>query len=100
MEILKDLPYFVDIYKHHLKMNKYIPRLYRSKSRDEVFSILQYGKKRTDTYLKLGPRDFGYMYTDADKRWDDDEVLVAGWIMDFIEVEKPWDFLQYQPKPF
>ena len=96
LEICKDFPHVVDIYKHHLKMNKYIPRLYRARCRQEVCSILTYGKHLRDTYLRLGPRDLGFIYADADRRSEDNEVMIADWIMDFIEAEKPWNSLRYQ----
>jgi hypothetical protein len=66
--MIHDLPYIVDIYKHHLKLAKYIPRLYRCGSQLEVLGILEYGKNRRDTYLRLTPRDLGYLYADADRR--------------------------------
>lgn len=94
LEICKDFPHLVDIYKHHLKMNKYIPRLYRAHSNQEVSSVLTYGKNHKDTYLKLIPRDLGFIYADADRRSADNEVLIAGWVMDFIEAEKPWNSLR------
>lgn len=94
MELYKDLPHIVDIYKFHLKVNKYLPRLYRSKTRKEVFGVLRYGMNHRDTYLKLGPRDLGYIYADADRRGDDREIQIACWIMDFIEDEKPWNSLR------
>lgn len=94
LEICKDFPHLVDIYKHHLKMSKYIPRLYRARSSQEVSSVLTYGKNHSDTYLKLVPRDLGFIYADADRRGDDDEVQIACWIMDFIEAEKPWNSLR------
>lgn len=91
MEILKDLPHVVDIYKTHLKRCKYIPRLYRSRTRNEVWSILRYGQERRDTYLRLDVSDIRYIYADADRRSLDEEVRVAGWIMDFIEEHKVLD---------
>ena len=98
MEVLKDFPYCVEIYKRELRRCKYIPRLYRSHTREEVRAILSFGLKRTDDmYLKLDARDLGYIYADADRRRDDEEVKVAGWIMDFIEDEKPWNSIRFCP---
>jgi hypothetical protein len=91
MEAIKDCPHIVDLYKHHAKQFKYIPRLYRSHTREEVRCVLKYGQQRRDTYLRLGPYDLGYIYADADRRSKDEEVHIAGWIMDFIEEERPWD---------
>lgn len=93
--MIKDFPHIVDIYTTQLKQCKYIPRLYRSQCREEVWSILRYGQTRTDKYLLLNPRDLLYIYTDADRRTRDEEVQVAGWIMDFIEAEKPWNQILY-----
>jgi|LauGreDrversion2_6_1035139.scaffolds.fasta_scaffold74934_2 hypothetical protein len=82
--MIHDLPHIVDIYTYHLKLAKYLPRLYRCGSQLEVLGIIEYGKNRKDTYLKLTPRDLGYLYADADRRSDDD-VTVANWVMNVLE---------------
>ena len=92
--LCKDFPYIVDLYKQQLKNDKYIPRLYRSHSQKEVKAILSWGMKRKDRYLRLTPRDLGFIYADADRRSDDEQVRVADWIMTFIEGEKPWNSLR------
>ncbi len=98
MEVLKDFPYFVDIYKREFKKCKYIPRLYMAHSHEEVQAVLSFGLKRTDDmYLKLDARDLGYIYADADRRYADDEIVIANWIMDFIEGEKPWNSIRFCP---
>ena len=91
IDIFNNFPHIVEIYKHHAKQCKYIPRLYRSKSRNEVWSVLSYGKRHSDTYLRLNKVDLGYIYAHADCRSDVNDVRIAGWIMDFIEAEHKWN---------
>lgn len=70
--LLTDLPYISDIYNY----SRYLDRIYRSKSKAEVYSVITLG-------IENGYLDPYRLYSDADHRLDD--YVVADWVMSFVE---------------
>ena len=72
--LVKDLPHVSTVYNR----SRYIDRLYKSKNRIEVYKVLVHG------ILKkfLDDNDIIHIYCDADRRFLEDDIPVANWIME------------------
>jgi len=72
--LVKDLPHIGTLYNR----SRYINRLYKSKNRLEVYKVLVHGifKKFLDG------SDILHIYCDADRRFLDQDIPVANWVME------------------
>ena len=72
--LVKELPHIGRVYNR----SRYINRLYKSETRDEIYKVLVHGivKKFLDG------DDIIHIYCNADRRILDDEIAVANWIME------------------
>lgn len=71
--IVKDLPYV----RREYNRSRYIDRLYRSTSPDEVQFVIYHGVRNGF----LDEDDVFYIYANADRRIVDEDIKVADWIM-------------------
>ena len=71
--LLKDLPYINRVYNR----SRYIDRLYKCVSVEEVQYVLYHG-----IYNRfIGASDIVHIYVNADRRIEDKDIQVADWIM-------------------
>lgn len=71
--VIKDLPYIGREYNR----SRYIDRLYRSVSPEEIQFVIYHGVRNGF----LDADDILYLYVNADRRTDDEDIRVADWIM-------------------
>ena len=71
--VVKDLPYI----RREYNRSRYIDRLYRSVSPDEVQFVIYHGIHNGF----LDADDILYLYVNADRRVVDEDIRVADWIM-------------------